>query len=343
MLKSSVHADKETLVNKIKGCIYGQCIGDAVGLASEFLSREQCAYLYAGEEPLTYSKISRDMHRCTWLSGDWTDDTDQMFLILDSIFDNSGKVLIKDFAVRLKDWIKNGFPELGDKFGSGCGQTVRTTSNNAIFLEDPHKAAHEAWVNAQKNAAANGAVMRTSILGIINYENFQQVTENTLNICKVTHADPRCQASCIAVSLAIAAMLQNYSTDTPEDIGNLITFCYEKAAKLLPQESHQELKENIFATDLEPLDLDETGKIGYTYKCLGAAFYALATGINFEQIITEITYHAGDADTNCSVAGALLGCKLGFTGLPAMWVDNMPNKTWLDQKIANLLSLLKLA
>ena len=39
--------------------------------------------------------------------------------------------------------------------------------------------------------APNGAVMRTSVLGVYQYEDLTKVIQNSLAICKVTHFDPR--------------------------------------------------------------------------------------------------------------------------------------------------------
>ena len=50
--------------------------------------------------------------------------------------------------------------------------------------------------------------MRTSILGTMEYHDIAKVIENTKSACKVTHTDPRCVASCVAVTMAIALMLQ---------------------------------------------------------------------------------------------------------------------------------------
>ena len=36
-----------------------------------------------------------DMHRVRWTTGDWTDDSDQMILMMDSILANDGKVNVK--------------------------------------------------------------------------------------------------------------------------------------------------------------------------------------------------------------------------------------------------------
>ena len=33
--------------------------------------------------------------------------------------------------------------------------------------------------------------MRTSILGVHNYQDIERVKENTVAVCKTTHADPR--------------------------------------------------------------------------------------------------------------------------------------------------------
>ena len=47
----------------------------------------------------------------------------------------------------------------------------------------------------------------------------------------------------------------------------------------------------------------------YTFKTLGAGFWALQQN-DFRKALTQITFEAGDADTNGAVAGALLGAKL---------------------------------
>ena len=50
--------------------------------------------------------------------------------------------------------------------------------------------------------------MRTSILGIHDFGDIDAVIANTKEACQVTHADPRCIASCVAVTTAVALMLQ---------------------------------------------------------------------------------------------------------------------------------------
>jgi ADP-ribosylglycohydrolase len=74
-------------INQCKGVIYGQAIGDALGLGTEFLSKSEVSEYYPNGLRY-YDQIVQDEHRCRWIIGDWTDDTDQMLCILDSLIEN---------------------------------------------------------------------------------------------------------------------------------------------------------------------------------------------------------------------------------------------------------------
>ena len=51
---------------------------------------------------------------------------------------------------------------------------------------------------------------------------------------------------------------------------------------------------------------------------------------------------AGDADTNAVVAGALLGCKLGYEKLPKEWLNDLLEKEWLEFRVNKLLVMMGL-
>jgi Leucine-rich repeat (LRR) protein len=87
------NSNREIISDRIRGCIYGNAIGDALGLASEFTRADMAKHFY-GYLPggISYADILRDDHRFNWIPGDWTDDTDQMLLILDSIFEKNVRI-----------------------------------------------------------------------------------------------------------------------------------------------------------------------------------------------------------------------------------------------------------
>ncbi|KAJ7375938.1 hypothetical protein OS493_037901 [Desmophyllum pertusum] len=358
--------EKEELVDHIRGAIYGNCIGDAIGLLTEFMSKSEAANIYADHDQnkgllgklkdrlqsssqrrasLEYDMKYADFHRCRWETGDWTDDSDQMILILLSLLDNKGKMVPKDFARKMKKWSREGFPELGDKGGMGIGRTTYGVLRHPDFQTDPHHAAEYVWEASGRFVAPNGGVMRTSILGVHDFGNIDTVIANTKAACKVTHADPRCIASCVAVTTAIAMMLQGkhfVKESKSYDVKAVMKDAYEYARDIFETvEEEKELEDHMFAKSLDDLQLDGEGKIGYTFKCLGAGFWSLRQD-DFRESLEAVTFEAGDADTNGAVAGALLGCKLGASKLPESWLSGLKHKKWLDVHIDNFLALLGL-
>jgi len=83
--------------------------------------------------PFPHTKKTR--HSSRWDHGDWTDDSDQMILILESILETyaGANALATDlhpdpqlFAHKLAAWVDHGFPMLGDRGGMGLGALTKS-------------------------------------------------------------------------------------------------------------------------------------------------------------------------------------------------------------------------
>ena len=85
--QKSMNTDK--IKDRMLGCLYGQAIGDALSLGSEFMNKDEVHRAYP-DGLCKYEQIIQDAHRRRWPIGAWTDDTDMMLCIL-SAFEN-GKV-----------------------------------------------------------------------------------------------------------------------------------------------------------------------------------------------------------------------------------------------------------
>ena len=141
--------ENETINERFLGTIFGQAVGDALGLSTEFMSKQEvdCFYPNGLED---YSQIVQDDHRRRWQRGDWTDDTDMMLCILDS-FVACQKVDFLDIARRFKEWMMNG--------GMGIGRHTYNVMALGDYTSNPQKAAEIIWKMGKKKAAANGAVI----------------------------------------------------------------------------------------------------------------------------------------------------------------------------------------
>ncbi|HSH05843.1 MAG TPA: ADP-ribosylglycohydrolase family protein [Anaerolineae bacterium] len=302
----------DAVLERIKGVLYGQAVGDALGLGTEFMSKEEVGRYY--QFGLTrYGQILQDGHRRRWAKGAWTDDTEQLLCVVDSLL-ACGEVDVVDIAGRLHRWALTG---------KGIGQTVGAVLAHPKFLTEPHEAARAIWEASGRKSAANGGVMRTAALGLWDYSDPAKVRQNGEAVCRITHYDPRCVGSCVVVSLAIAAMLRGERDVAvlwaeAERVGREYD---ERIGEYLARANH-----SLAALELdEGLDAEkgEWGKIGYTLKAMGAGFWALRYGESYRQAISAIVMEGGDADTNAAVAGAMLGARWGLTGVDSRWAAGL--------------------
>ena len=192
--------------------------------------------------------IVQDDHRRRWQRGDWTDDTDMMLCILDS-FVACQKVDILDIARRFKEWMMNG--------GMGIGRHTYNVMALGDYTSNPQKAAEIIWKMGKKKAAANGTVMRTSVVGLLK----ENVASNAENICKLTHFDPRCVGSCVIVSSIIHALVFEDRILDYEDVIGIARQYDERIVPFIDLAYHE---------GLDSLCLDDEKSMGYTLRTLGA-------------------------------------------------------------------------
>merc|ERR1712061_286219 len=199
--------------------------------------------------------------------------------------------------------------------------------------------------------------------------NESAVEANTVAFCQATHADPRCAASCLAVANCVCRLLQGEGNSEVSEhsmqVGELIDSALARADSWLRASGQNGACVDDFATDgtnvtneeidqwraelrhygsaesIELLELDEPQSIGYTFKCMGCALWALRSSASeprpFATVISEVVRAGGDADTNGAVAGALIGARIGFSHLPQDWITDLAYSGWLEAWVQKLL------
>ncbi len=182
--------DMNSLHHRIHGILFGQAIGDALGLAAEGMSCSRVAATYPNGVN-GYADILQDDFRRRWTPGEWTDDTCQMLCILDSLLQHR-TVNPNDIAARFVGWFQHD--------GRGIGRQTYNILRMPQYAQRPYDAAEFFWKFSRYNSAPNGALMRTCITGIWDYRDEAAVFANTEKICRLTHFDPRCIGSCIIVA-----------------------------------------------------------------------------------------------------------------------------------------------
>lgn len=296
--------------DRIKGCIYGQAIGDALGLGTEFMSQHEVKKYYP-KGLVHYDQIIQDEHRIRWKKGSWTDDTDMMICIAKARKNNHFD--LNKIAHNFKDWF-NGTP-------MGIGRHTFNVLCMSDYTKDPIKAADIIWKLYKCNSAANGGLMRTSIVATSPMVEEEEIA----NICHLTHPDMRCIGSCVLYVRLIQDLIFN---NTQLDIS---------ALKDIADRYDSRINEYIdLATNENPtvLSLDDN-TMGYTLKTISVALWSLWHCNSFKDGLLSVVNFGGDADTNAAVSCALLGAKYGFSNIPQYYVDNLQNKQIIEDIYKN--------
>lgn len=324
--------------DKLLGLVFGQAIGDAVGRYFEFMYKDSINRKYSREQ-FDFPPYKIDMLRPTIQVCDFTDDTQQMTLIMDMLIELNNKIDINLFAKKLKNWATNGIPELGYDRGIGIGNLTFSLVNMPNFESNPLECSKQVW---QGIMAPNGSIMRTSILAYRNLP-YEQTIEDAISISMVSHYDPRCTIS-VAV---IVSILWDVLNNTSEDI--ILNRAKEWCSKFKGSFKHfgfdeyttyeEESLKYFNMKKLDDIKLEE--QIGYTLKCMACGIYAFRNRKRlFKDVLLEIVFEGGDADTNAAVACSILGAYQGYDKLPDSWLKKMPHYDWLLTKSRKFLNIL---
>lgn len=311
--------DTTISIDKIKGCLFGQAIGDALGLGTEFMSKEDVIKFYPNG--LTrYDQIVQDRHRKRWHPGAWTDDTDMMLCILHAYSD--GRFDIQEVAKNFKAWF-NDEP-------MGIGSHTYKVLCMGDYVENPEMCSELWWKLSREQSAANGALMRTSVVGLLP----KGYIEDAEKICRLTHYDPRCVGSCVIVTSIIHNLVFHNSELSQDDIIE-IGQSYDDRIKEWIELAYE-------SSDISQLNLNETHSVGYTLRSLSAALWCYFHSKDFASGLLSVVNEGGDADTNAAIACSILGAKFGFSNIPEYYVSNLHQLSVFEQSVNNLISVFKI-
>lgn len=312
MRNSQVH-------NRFKGCLYGQAIGDALGLGTEGMTDEDMAWKYP-QGLQHYSQIFQDRHRKRWKIGDWTDDTDMMLCIAHAI--------IKDKCVNHTTIAQNFYDWAHGKYGApmGIGENTYKVLSPCDYVEKPFDCSRLVWEMSRKQSAANGGLMRTSVVGLLP----KDIRANAEDICKLTHYDSRCVGSCVIVSELIHALVYGNPISSYEEMTNTANEYDERIAPYI----------QLARQEKDVVKLMDDDHMGYTLVTLSVALWAYWHATSFEDGMLAVVNAGGDADTNAAVACAILGAKFGFKSIPEEYVKGLIYREQLETAVEDLAEVL---
>jgi len=253
-----------------------------------------------------------------------------------------GQFDTRRYAKKLIGWSSRGFPEMTPVKGLGTDSSTIMIISDTDFEDTPDAVSRRTWKARGQNLAGNGAVARCPIMAVCNLTDPRLTLGNVAASTIATHYDPRCVLSSWTVA-TICRQLVLGTKDSSEIFSNTFGRCCEEAELLTPI-SHTVFKPRsrdvIDDTYMRPEGYDLLGEYSDYMKCESLAdlrlninpdytFKAMACGVmalartDFIRAITETAMEGGSASGNCATVGAVIGSRIGYSGLPKAWLDAM--------------------
>ncbi|MGL5829331.1 MAG: ADP-ribosylglycohydrolase family protein [Angustibacter sp.] len=296
-------ASSPTVEQRVLGVVLGAAIGDAMGHPVEFLSMAEIQQRYGEEGLCGYELYWTD---ATGRYAPYTDDTQMAEVVLAALVDNPSAELAEAMtamAAGFIQWAES--PQGGHRApGNACLAGARALAQGI------------AWDQAGGAAAGGcGSVMRAYPFGIVFAEDLEKAEAWSVAHSKLTHRDPIALAACAAMAVGVALSLRG--AEVAVVCGGMIEAAARhspETAAMMSQALHD--AENSVGPDIT---LDRL-RAWAAHEAIAAAVYIFARHPDDARAaILEGANTPGDSDSIATLAGALVGSRVGAAGLPDSW------------------------
>ena len=274
-------------IDRARGAMLGTFVGDAVGMPFE------------GRSP---SEVPErvDMQAARLGRGTYTDDTQMMIALAESLLEHGGVV---------SQALGRAFADAHDPrrgYGSGTTEVLRLV--RAGF--HPREAARSAF--GGKGSLGNGAAMRVAPVAVLYANDDAALARAARESASVTHAHAIAIDAAVAQAHAIGAALKG---EPP-------------LAAALDAATTPELKDRLAQAaeqlDARPEPAELAAALGNrptAHESVPAAIYAAAAHESIEGAITFAVRCGGDTDTLAAMAGAIAAARTGASTISTDWLD----------------------
>jgi ADP-ribosylglycohydrolase len=257
----------------------------------------------------------------------WDDDVAHSLIVAEALL-STQDVNPDDIGRRLVVW--------RDQNGRGIGQLNAEVIAEIASGRPVLEAARVVWERSGWSSAGNGAVMRCAPVALRHRRSGAALVRNARLSARVTHHDARCEWSTVVVDVSLAVALAGGTPDLDELATATERVAEGEAEPAVVDQVVDAIREARDA-DLEGLELDDPMDMGYTLKAMQVALWCCRQEGSFEDIVSDVVTAGGDADTNGSVAGAVMGARATSEAIPRRWIEALPASAQLVELADRLL------
>jgi ADP-ribosylglycohydrolase len=322
-----------SLQSRVRGCLLGGAIGDALGAPVEFMRLAQIKERFGPNGIVDYAPAYGRI-------GAITDDTQMTLFTAEGLMRAFVRQNLKGICsvpsvvshAYLRWLLTQGapFPESGLEIGRDGWlwgvkglHSRRAPGNTCLSALASMK--HFTAEPARNDSKGAGAIMRVAPVALIVNQRGEHEAEMVYKLAKsvswITHGHPSGYLSAAAFAVIVHALLWEHP----------LTAGIEGARRLLKGET--ESAETLGAIERAVACFEANEPPGFAIpliggawvgeEALGVALYCALTTSDFASAVRMAVNHDGDSDTTGLLVGQLLGAMQGEDALPANWLRNL--------------------
>lgn len=300
-------------LDRAQGLVLGAAIGDAMGHPTEFLDAESIRRRFG---PRGVEGFALYWEHAGRRFAPYTDDTQMAEIVLRSLVAGGDlDAVMTRMAAGFVEWMRS--PQGGHRApGNACLRGCRRLADGVPWREA-----------GGPDDGGCGSVMRSYPFGLVFWQTPEKAEQWAMEHSKMTHRAPIAIAACAAMAVGTALTLQD------QPVRRVLDGMVEAAGR--HDRVTAEMMESAIL-DQRPPDQVLRGLQGWAaHEAIAAAVYVVARHPEDPRsAILEGANAPGDSDSIATLAGALVGGRVGVRALPGEWVREV-------ERSAELLELAK--
>jgi ADP-ribosyl-[dinitrogen reductase] hydrolase len=335
--------------DRVRGCLLGLAVGDALGAPLEGLSAQQIRSHYGRVRNYVDGVQAWKRKPYRWrLRGLYSDDTQQALALCD--------VILEQHRVD-QDRLADLYLALATPKGSfrGAHRGIGRTFRQVLSALEEGVPAH---LTGQLTAGI-GAAMRIAPVPLY-FEEPAAMFESVMAASLMTHRDIRSLSGALAVVHTIRRLVAGEERD-PSLLLWVAADVVKDEKRIATAHSDLVIKTDAYGRSLSRaiahaesvLDaprehalaalVDEANRhganpmckrptMGFPPACIPACLYLLLSTDSFEEAVTEVVNLGGDTDTAGAILGAMAGAYYGADAIPKRWLDGLQNREGIEAR-----------
>lgn len=304
--------------HKMLGALYGQMLGDAMGMPSELWSRTKVQQ-YFGHIDTFLDGPADNNAACYFKAGQFTDDTAMALALADALLEGGGEIIPELIAQHIIQWV-----ESIDAFNKNI---LGPSSKQALYSLKAGKPIS----SLDNNGITNGAAMRASPLGcLLPTASLAAFVEQVWQASSPTHKSDIAVAGAVVIAWAVSRSIEQASW---QSIRQELPDVAEFAQNYRPSTSSPSLAKRLQLADwvIESSD-NATIASEKLYQLVGAGVSAVQSvpaaiamvslaDTDPNKCAILCANLGGDTDTIGAMATAICGALHGIEAINAEWLS----------------------